>query len=401
MKLEIKREKSEYIRYCSTSLNLSYFLLNRACYLVQYNNIDAIYNTAFLSLKKLRDNSLFIRFFNCAKKQLSNNQIMQLASLFIIDKSVSQYYSWLEKNPFLLFSIIELQHHKNVELLELLNIKIIDKKSDCTLICFASRNEKINELNYQLTDILSVYNYNLIFVRDMYDAWYLKGLAFLTNDVPDTVLYLRKKINELEKESSNIFTIGCSSGGYASLLFGYLLGAKRIIAFAPQTLLPRPLPLPDVSCLNGVDQTYFDLLTSLDWQSLNANIALFYSQEYERDKIACERLKNVHGVELHPFVAGKEHNIAGWLKKNNLLRSSIDKYLKSDLGNISQHLVSFPNTPQSFFLFFYTPILKLIAKPKYYKQFKDNPNNFFADTESTINKIFLKFLELFGPKAKR
>ncbi|SHN49039.1 sulfotransferase family 2 domain-containing protein [Desulfovibrio litoralis] len=75
--------------------------------------------------------------------------------------------------------------------------------------------------------------------------------------------------------------------------------------------------------------------------------------------------------------------------------------LQKTIENIAQHLINFPSTPQRFFLFFYTPILKLIAKPKYYQQFKDNPNNFFADTESTMNKIFLKFLELFGPKAKR
>jgi hypothetical protein len=125
------------------------------------------------------------------------------------------------------------------------------------------------------------------------------------------------------KDKFDIFTIGCSSGGFAALLFGNLLRARRIVCLSPQTLLPRPLPFPDTKCLAGVDPTYFDLLHALDWRVSHGEIHLYYSHDYDSDRLACERMQQAAGVHLHPFSAGKEHNIAGWLRSRGLLAQEI------------------------------------------------------------------------------
>ena len=41
----------------------------------------------------------------------------------------------------------------------------------------------------------------------------------------------------IKPRHKNIYTMGCSSGGYASILFGHLLCVDKCIAFSPQTLL--------------------------------------------------------------------------------------------------------------------------------------------------------------------
>jgi hypothetical protein len=314
-------------------------LFRMACCMTQSGNFESAYPLFHLSLEYLKSNRLFCEFFAFAKGYLTPEIIRSSSSLFIISDDIFNYSTWLEKSPFLLMCLIDM--HKMMRtnyFIELLSIKILNKKSVKTIICFSSRNDRINELNYQLTYILQHFDCNVIYVRDIQDSWYLRGLKYLTNGTIDTVACLQSKIESLLdssriggdntlklQDNSEITTIGCSSGGFAALLFGNLLGARRIIAFAPQTLLPRPLPLPDTKCLEGVDPTYFDLLHSLDWCAYDGTIDLFYDREFSSDRVACERMKGIDGLRLHPFAAGKVHNIAAWLKTKNLLLQEINQ----------------------------------------------------------------------------
>lgn len=75
----------------------------------------------------------------------------------------------------------------------------------------------------------------IIFVRDVFKQWYVEGISDENNSV--------QKVFELLKRLSygySIETCGNSAGGYAAVLFGCLLKAKRIFTVSGQFFLPEP-----------------------------------------------------------------------------------------------------------------------------------------------------------------
>lgn len=124
------------------------------------------------------------------------------------------------------------------------NIKIIDNNDEPNKNCiiYFSSNE-IYYPNTELSFINSIvkrdkYEWmnNLypgmqkhIFVRDIQKQWYIEGC----NSHYHTPELLFKRLADLTK-GHDIYTIGSSAGGFAALLFGSILGAKRVYAFNAQ-----------------------------------------------------------------------------------------------------------------------------------------------------------------------
>ena len=73
---------------------------------------------------------------------------------------------------------------------------------------------------------------NIIFVKDFFQNWYQNGVMGLSHNLPETVTALQKII---PSSTTNLRTLGTSSGGFAAIYFGACLGADRIVAFGPQT----------------------------------------------------------------------------------------------------------------------------------------------------------------------
>ncbi len=74
-----------------------------------------------------------------------------------------------------------------------------------------------------------------IFVRDFSQSWYQAGLPGLADSVEGIAAYLREQIKA--QGTKRLVLLGNSMGGYAALLFGALLDADVVLAFAPQTYL--------------------------------------------------------------------------------------------------------------------------------------------------------------------
>jgi len=68
-----------------------------------------------------------------------------------------------------------------------------------------------------------------IFIRDIQKQWYLGGINSSLDHPDKLVDFLKMETNGFE-----IFTIGSSAGGFAAILFGSLLRAKRVYAFNAQ-----------------------------------------------------------------------------------------------------------------------------------------------------------------------
>ncbi len=85
---------------------------------------------------------------------------------------------------------------------------------------------------YQASKILE---FSRVFVRDLSQSWYQRGLPGIGSNAADIGGYL----NGLIKNSgaSEIIFVGNSMGGYAALLFCAMLKTGKAVVFSPQTFL--------------------------------------------------------------------------------------------------------------------------------------------------------------------
>ena len=127
-------------------------------------------------------------------------------------------------------------------------LKIDISGSELLIISFTAHGKAIRDVqSYDFFNFLEK-NYSHVsryFYVDKYFSCYHKGIARKTKNIDDTVEYLKNEITPYKR----VIFIGLSSGGYASILFGSLLGISDVIAFYPQTLLRKP----------KVDENYRDI----------------------------------------------------------------------------------------------------------------------------------------------
>lgn len=63
--------------------------------------------------------------------------------------------------------------------------------------------------------------------------WYTKGIEDLTNNIEETIEYLKNITSGYE----SVIFIGASMGGYAAILYGSILNVNHVIGFRPQTII--------------------------------------------------------------------------------------------------------------------------------------------------------------------
>ena len=111
---------------------------------------------------------------------------------------------------------------------------------DLCIICFGGLCKKYYdnpdkvELPFEWSGECQNTEYSYILVRDLQQCWYQQGLIGYES-IEASVCYLQGIIDILQPKILN--TTGCSAGGYAALLFGYLLKANTVHSFCPQTWL--------------------------------------------------------------------------------------------------------------------------------------------------------------------
>ena len=75
-----------------------------------------------------------------------------------------------------------------------------------------------------------------LYVRDLAQYWYLRGLDGPTGDIGRSADLLRARLES--HGYTRIICFGASTGGFAALLYGALLGADEVHAFSPMSHLP-------------------------------------------------------------------------------------------------------------------------------------------------------------------
>jgi hypothetical protein len=190
----------------------------------------------------------------------------------------------------------------------------------------------------QATDRL---NYSRILCRDPHHLWYHEGIDEEHCGIRAFVEYVGEHIEALEPKA--MMFIGNSVGGYAALLFGHLLCADSVHAFAPQTCLQpdyvrRHRRLDSPEKLDAYDRLWASRHAEWDWFDLNEVLEehngrttyfVHHCADSEPDRHAAEWIAGRRGVSLHGYPCDG-HSVARHIARQKLLL----KILRPDLKEV-------------------------------------------------------------------
>lgn len=269
-------------------------------------------------LKYITDQRLLLMYIQQMEKYLDKQNILNFCHI-LISRQVDEYKFF--DYTAVLEGLIEIKSSKFLDVqkeINALNFKYINNRNKDRLIVVFNSRKIGNYFEHQ--NLLKDINADILFLRDVQDAWYNNGLKYLTKDIASTVDFIKN----FSKQYPHVMTMGASSGGYAALLFGSLLKCERILTICPQTLLPREKGLPDAELLKGINPKYFDIIPYIDNEVM---VDLCFSLDYESDVKQCNRLSNMSNVNIHARHYGCTHNIMPYIIKDKYYFDCINKFI--------------------------------------------------------------------------
>ena len=172
------------------------------------------------------------------------------------------------------------------------------------------------------------YRVNRVFLRDLRQLWYHSGISGLTNNIDETAEYLSQAIGR--HQIRRIVVLGTSLGGYAALIYGWLLEADEVHAIAPVTFvdagnrveyrdLIKDDRLPLLYASPHARPQYFDVKTVLETAPNEKSVYhVHYCPELEHDRVHSERLGVLPSVRLHRHEKGR-HMLAAYMTRDGTL----------------------------------------------------------------------------------
>lgn len=159
--------------------------------------------------------------------------------------------------------------------------------------------------------------FNRIYLRDPKSRWYHYGIDGLGSDVNEVAMALKEKIDFLQP--SEVITIGQSMGGYAALVFGALLEADKVVAFAPQAFIDASLlesyndrryttVLREI-CDSKLESKYLDIVTLYQHYDRQPKVHVFFgtkggdseAETVHLDALHAFKLQQLSNCQLHPY----------------------------------------------------------------------------------------------------
>lgn len=181
-----------------------------------------------------------------------------------------------------------------------------------------------------------------IYVRDLDQLWYLKGLPSIAPCPEGVSEHLRQLITE--QESKKVVTVGGSMGGYGALLFGHLLKADEVYSFSGQTYLPTRKGLNLAKVIHGrdwrllgkqweillnreINRLYFDLEPLLRGDSGKTTYHLYYSSKVANDSSHAQHVTNLPNVQLHEY-RDTGHHVANAMRDSGELEQVLSRAIE-------------------------------------------------------------------------
>ncbi len=180
-----------------------------------------------------------------------------------------------------------------------------------------------------------------MFVRDLHQAWYHKGLPGYATDLLGVADSLGELISRHDVD--RLVLAGSSAGGYAALVFGTLLGADTVLCFGPQTVLDLDLlasigdhrwdqRVGELAAAGELDRRWVDLRDALPQaRRADTQYHVYIDDALGPDRLHAERLLGVQGVRLYRFGTGG-HRIARAMRESGALEEVLQRSLLGSAG---------------------------------------------------------------------
>ncbi|MEL7357712.1 MAG: hypothetical protein AAFN40_14220 [Cyanobacteria bacterium J06560_6] len=198
--------------------------------------------------------------------------------------------------------------------------------SDILIIAFGGMAGNLIIPPFEFFKITSDIPTKKLYLRDFEQVWYHSGVVGYADSVETLKEFLLSEI--VRSGSTKVIIIGNSLGGYAALLFGFLLQANRVLSFSPQTFLGRSRRLlygdtrfkPHINnlYLRG-NQKFFNLKPFLKERSVRTEFNIFYSEFDRQDSVHAKRLRKCERVNIHGFRIGG-HGLVKHLRDDGRLK---------------------------------------------------------------------------------
>lgn len=163
-----------------------------------------------------------------------------------------------------------------------------------------------------------------VLVRDPYRLWYHRGVPGVGNDIGEVRECLAQIVAAVRPRRT--VTLGTSAGGYAAILFGLLLDADEVLAFAPQTRLTwradsrTPRRIEKLHALAPPGAASLDLRAMVEARAAPPpRIRIYHSADDALDVRHARHLEGLANVELHPLRLDG-HRIIPQLKRDGTLQ---------------------------------------------------------------------------------
>jgi len=178
-----------------------------------------------------------------------------------------------------------------------------------------------------------------LYIRDPNRAWYHQGLPEVGRNIDDIVLFLKNKIKQ--QHAKRVIMMGGSMGGYAALLFGFLVDVDIVHSFNPLTFID---PIPRL--LNGdyfslswkfirlrllirnvvksliFSKKYTDLKKLFISGKVKTEFNIHYSLNSRMDRRHAQRMNIFPNVILHPYNE-RNHSLKMAIKKEDFFYKNI------------------------------------------------------------------------------
>jgi hypothetical protein len=167
-----------------------------------------------------------------------------------------------------------------------------------------------------------------LLIRDVHQAWYQRGVPGHGDTIDDLAARLRELVEDAQ--TRRLVVAGNSARGYGALLFGTLLGADRVLAFSPQTLLDQDalwaigdhrwdVKLRRLQAAGGPDPRFVDLGASLpELANGTTRYDVHYAATVMSDEQHAERVAGIPGLTIHGHPRGG-HSVIRLLRRTGEL----------------------------------------------------------------------------------
>jgi pimeloyl-ACP methyl ester carboxylesterase len=212
-----------------------------------------------------------------------------------------------------------------------------DSPSDTLFISFAGVGMGMGVPIFEFYNLWRELDVKKIYVRDTEKMFFHTGLKDFSDSLEDTVTKIKALIQSCG--AKRVVTFGNSMGGYACALYGYLLEADEIHAFAPTTVVGpiKRMIMFDTRAWQyhvrlyqnpKAQWKYFDLRSLINPK---VKLNIHYDGDYRVDRWHAKWMRKRGGnVHLFPYHIGGGHRVIRNLKKSGDLKRILSEAITGE-----------------------------------------------------------------------